>query len=234
VVAEASERIVEAEPLAIVGSIGAAGTIRGSAELSVLRCDSALGAIVASGAAAATVAAGAAAAVSAAGLVAASTAGAASGTGAGTASTAEAASGTGAVAAGSMEPAPSAAAPAVDSAAASGVTTMRGGSNPSGSTYPCGSLVKRAPKYTYGSVNSTAPLGPTVPTTDPSPTRAPRTTPIDPRWTSVAVYPNGVWIDTVLPPVGTVPAKDTTPSAGASTGLPLGAPRSTPRCWPPA
>ncbi|MDQ2968535.1 MAG: hypothetical protein M3R37_09490 [Actinomycetota bacterium] len=63
----------------------------------------------------------------------------------------------------------------------------RGGSKDSGSTYPCGSLVTRAPKYTYGSASSTTPLGPTLPTTDASPTSVPRVTPIDPRWTSVAV-----------------------------------------------
>ena len=78
------------------------------------------------------------------------------------------------------------------------------------------------------------PLGPTVPTTDASRHGAPRATPIEPSWTSVTVYPTDVSIDTVFPPVGTVPAKDTTPPTGASTGLPLGAPMSTPRCWPPA
>ncbi len=186
----------------------------------MLRCESLLGALAAAVGAAATVASSAVSAVSEAGLAAASKAGVASGTGA--------------VAAGSPEPAVSADAPAAGSAAGGGAEATRGGSKVSGSTYPCGSLVTRAPKYTYGSVSSTTPLGPTVPTTDPSPTRAPRVTPIDPRWTSVAVTPNGVWIDTVFPPVGTVPAKDTTPSAGASTGPPLGAPRSTPRCWPPA
>jgi hypothetical protein len=41
-------------------------------------------------------------------------------------------------------------------------------------------------------------------------------------------------MDTVFPPVGTVPAKETTPEAGAATALPVGAPRSTPRCCPAA
>jgi hypothetical protein len=82
--------------------------------------------------------------------------------------------------------------PTTDEASAAGrdvggAGARRGGSKLSGSTYPCGSLVTRAPKYTYGSVRSTTPLGPTVPTTDASPTSAPRATPIDPRWTSVAV-----------------------------------------------
>jgi hypothetical protein len=62
-----------------------------------------------------------------------------------------------------------------------------GGSRVRGSTYPCGSLVARTPKYTYGFVDSTTPLGPTVPTAAPSRTWAPRATPIDPRWRSVAV-----------------------------------------------
>ncbi|OLE00376.1 MAG: hypothetical protein AUG91_04460 [Actinobacteria bacterium 13_1_20CM_4_69_9] len=61
-------------------------------------------------------------------------------------------------------------------------------------------------------------------------TSAPRCTSIEPRWTSVAVYPNGVSIETVLPPFGTVPANVTAPLAGASTSEPVGAPRSTPRC----
>jgi hypothetical protein len=37
-----------------------------------------------------------------------------------------------------------------------------------------------------------------------------------------------------LPPVGTVPAKETTPSTGAATFVPAAAPRSRPRCWPAA
>src|SRR5438477_12679630 len=57
---------------------------------------------------------------------------------------------------------------------------------------------------------------------------------MEPRWTSVAVYPKGVSIETVLPPFGTVPANVTAPSAGASTFDPVGPARSTPRCWPAA
>jgi hypothetical protein len=76
--------------------------------------------------------------------------------------------------------------------------------------------------------------GPTAPTTDPSLTSAPRVTPIDPRWSKVTVVANGVWIEIVLPPFGTVPANETTPSAGASTDAPIAAEMSMPRCWPPA
>jgi hypothetical protein len=197
-------------PLAIVGSTGTAGAAGEAVPSAVRRAKS----LRAARAVAGSVASTATSAVSEAGLATASTAGGASD--AGIVSAGSATTGT------------------AGSAAGGGGEGTRGGSNVSGSTYPCGSLVTRVPKYTKGSVDSTTPLGPTVPTTDPSPTTAPRATPIDPRWTSVAVYPKGVWIDTVLPPVGTVPAKETTPSAGACTGLPLGAPRSTPRCWPPA
>jgi hypothetical protein len=38
----------------------------------------------------------------------------------------------------------------------------------------------------------------------------------------------------VLPPVGTVPEKDTVPLAGATTATPDGAPMSMPRCRPAA
>jgi hypothetical protein len=92
----------------------------------------------------------------------------------------------------------------------------------------------RTPKYTYGSLWSATPLGPTLPTTVPSVTFAPRETAIEPRWRSVAVYPEGVSIEMVLPPSGTVPANETTPAAGATTEPPAGAARSRPRCCPPA
>src|SRR2546426_7025272 len=39
---------------------------------------------------------------------------------------------------------------------------------------------------------------------------------------------------TVLPPRGTVPAKETDPAAGATTAVPVGDPMSIPRCCPPA
>jgi hypothetical protein len=50
----------------------------------------------------------------------------------------------------------------------------------------------------------------------------------------VTEYPSGVWIVTLLPLVGTVPAKLILPPAGARTDVPKGAPMSTPRCCPPA
>jgi hypothetical protein len=50
----------------------------------------------------------------------------------------------------------------------------------------------------------------------------------------VTEYPSAVWIVTVLPPPGTVPAKDTVPDAGATTGAPVAAPMSIPRCCPAA
>src|ERR671937_1896166 len=81
---------------------------------------------------------------------------------------------------------------------------------------------------------SGTPLGPTVPTVAPSSIVVPRRTRIEPRWTRVTAYPVGVWIVTVLPPFGTVPANDTTPPAAARTGVPVGAPMSIPRCWPAA
>ena len=61
----------------------------------------------------------------------------------------------------------------------------RGGRSVSGSRYPFGSAVSRMPRYTYGSVPSTSPVGPIVPTTSPSATCVPVVTAIDPRWTSV-------------------------------------------------
>ncbi len=88
--------------------------------------------------------------------------------------------------------------------------------------------------YRYGTLSSGVPLGPTVPTASPSPTVAPFDTPIEPRCVSVTEYPSGVAIVTDLPLAGTVPAKVTTPPAGATTAVPVPAPMSIPRCWPPA
>ena len=76
------------------------------------------------------------------------------------------------------------------------------------------------PRCTYGPSTSGVPLGPTVPTTAPSATAALRATAIEPRCVSVTERPSGVSIVTDLPLVGTVPAKLTTPDAGASTGAP--------------
>ena len=87
------------------------------------------------------------------------------------------------------------------------------------------------PRCRYGPATSGVPLGPTVPTTAPSETAAPFATAIEPRWVSVTASPSGVSIVTDLPLDGTVPAKLTTPEAGASTGSPVAtAPTSTPRC----
>src|SRR5579871_1382989 len=91
------------------------------------------------------------------------------------------------------------------------------------------------PRWTYGPATSGVPLGPTVPTTAPSATVAPFFTASEPRWVSVTSSPPGVWIVSEIPFVGTVPANDTVPLAGATTGTPLAdAPMSTPRCWPAA
>jgi hypothetical protein len=51
---------------------------------------------------------------------------------------------------------------------------------------------------------------------------------------SVTASPPGVSIVIVLPLVGTVPAKLTTPAAGATTWEPSAAPMSMPRCCPAA
>jgi hypothetical protein len=73
-----------------------------------------------------------------------------------------------------------------------------------------------------------------VPTAAPSVTAALRATPIEPRCVSVIERPSPVSIVTDLPLDGTVPAKLTTPDAGARTGEPADAAMSTPRCCSPA
>jgi hypothetical protein len=78
------------------------------------------------------------------------------------------------------------------------------------------------------------PLGPTVPTAAPSSTFAFRATTIEPRCVRLTARPDAVSIVIVFPFVGTVPAKLTTPDAGASTGAPSPAPIAMPRCWPAA
>lgn len=90
------------------------------------------------------------------------------------------------------------------------------------------------PRCTYGPSTSGVPLGPTVPTTSPSATVAPRETASAPRWVSVTASPSAVSIVTVRPLEGTEPAKVTVPDAGARTGAPAAAPTSIPRCSPPA
>ena len=44
------------------------------------------------------------------------------------------------------------------------------------------------------------------------------------------MYPDGVSIEIVFPPLGTVPANVTAPPLGATTLVPAGAPTSMPRC----
>jgi hypothetical protein len=63
---------------------------------------------------------------------------------------------------------------------------------------------------------------------------APFRTAVEPSWTSVADSPPAVSIVTVRPYLGTLPANDTVPDAGATTGVPDRAPMSIPRCWPAA
>ncbi len=77
-------------------------------------------------------------------------------------------------------------------------------------------------------------LGPIVPTPSPSATDAPFVTVMEPRWVSVTDQPSTVSIVTHLPFVGTVPANETTPVAGARTAAPSAPATSIPRCWPAA
>jgi hypothetical protein len=72
----------------------------------------------------------------------------AAGTELATASPPDAATDTGVVAAGSAEPTLPAVAAGTASTPADGVDAVREGSKVNGSTYPCGSVVVRAPKYT--------------------------------------------------------------------------------------
>src|SRR5258707_15741363 len=90
------------------------------------------------------------------------------------------------------------------------------------------------PRWRYGPSTSGVPLGPTVPTSVPSDTAAFFATAIEPRCVSVTERPSGVSIVTDAPLDGTVPAKLTTPAAGATTVAPGGEPTSMPRCWAPA
>jgi hypothetical protein len=118
--------------------------------------------------------------------------------------------------------------------AGGGAGAARGGSSVSGSMYPFGSVATRIPRWTYVASCSGVPLGPIDPTTAPSRTTSPLRTAIEPSWTSVTAWPPGVSNVTTFPFVPTVPAKLTTPEAGArtdSSGLPA---TSIPLCWPPA
>ena len=66
-----------------------------------------------------------------------------------------------------------------------GGAAARGGSSPSGSTYPSSSDACLIPRWTLDSSCSGVPLAPIVATVSPSPTVAPFATSIVPRWTSV-------------------------------------------------
>ena len=80
-----------------------------------------------------------------------------------------------------------------------GATVTRGGSSPSGSTYPSSSDARRIPRWTLGTDCSGVPLVPIVPTVAPSETVSPFATPIVPRWTRVTAYPSAVRIVTPRP-----------------------------------
>jgi hypothetical protein len=90
------------------------------------------------------------------------------------------------------------------------------------------------PSRTYGSPRSDSPLGPIVPTPSPSATVAPFVAAMEPSLVSVTDHPSPVLIVTVLPLSGTVPAKVTTPAAGARTIEPASPATAMPRCWPAA
>jgi hypothetical protein len=92
----------------------------------------------------------------------------------------------------------------------------------------------RTPRCTYGWDTSGSLLTPTVPTTAPSTTAAPRAAAMEPRCVNVTAYPSAVAIVTLFPDDGTVPAKVMVPVAGASTVAPGSPPTSIPRCWPAA
>ncbi len=85
------------------------------------------------------------------------------------------------------------------SGSGTGAGSPRGGSNPSGSTYPSSSAALRMPRWTLGTDCSGVPLVPIVPTGAPSETVSPLATPTAPRWTSVTEYPSGVRIETPRP-----------------------------------
>jgi hypothetical protein len=75
---------------------------------------------------------------------------------------------------------------------------------------------------------STSPDGPIVPTGSASATPSPELTAIVPRCSSVTAYPSGVLIVTVQPFLGSQPANDTCPAAGARTAEPAPPPTSIP------
>jgi hypothetical protein len=123
--------------------------------------------------------------------------------------------------------------PAMGAAGVGGKTTARGGRRVAGSTYPSAASEIRIPRWTYGVGHSLSPLWPARPTVSPSTTVVPFATESWPRWVNETAYPSS-WIVTVRPEVGTTPANETTPDAGARTGSPSEPATSTPRCWPAA
>jgi hypothetical protein len=113
--------------------------------------------------------------------------------------------------------------------AGGGLGALRGGSKPSGSTYVSPSP-NRMPRWTYGVPCSVSPDGPASATGSPSPTDSPFRTRSAPTCVSEALYPSVVTIVTVRPCVGTWPANDTSPEAGARTVDAPPRAMSTPRC----
>jgi hypothetical protein len=119
------------------------------------------------------------------------------------------------------------------SAPAGGGVGTRDGRSESGSTY-VSSEPKRTPKWTYGTSCSGSPDGPLSAIGSPSLTSSPRPTSNCPRWVSDALCPLGVTMVTVVPWVGTWPANETSPDAGARTARAPSSAMSRPRCCPPA
>jgi hypothetical protein len=117
--------------------------------------------------------------------------------------------------------------------AGGGLGALRGGSNPSGSTYVSLSPTL-IPRWTYGTSCSASPDGPGSAIAAPSATAAPLCVRSVPRCVRETLYPSAVAIVTVRPWVGTVPAKDTRPEAGARIALDSRTAMSRPRCCPAA
>jgi len=114
-----------------------------------------------------------------------------------------------------------------------GGEAARGGSRDRGSTYVSASPTLM-PRCTYGTSCSETPEGPASATGAPSSTRAPRLTSSVPRCVRDALCPSVVTIVTVVPCVGTWPANEISPVAGARTMRASPSAMSIPRCCPPA
>lgn len=113
--------------------------------------------------------------------------------------------------------------------AGGGLGALRGGSSSSGSTYVSLSPT-RMPRCRYGTSCSASPVGPGSAIGSPSATVAPLRTRSVPRCVREALKPSLVRIVTVRPCVGTCPANDTSPAAGARTARDSPNSMSTPRC----